>query len=257
MSMRWEFPITSHYGWLSEFSRNNIGVDYAICGEYDHSDVEYFCFSSRHLEGLSDPVKVIKRATALKALVDGALYVRHPGFSGLDFGPLIDNQGISHGTYVVEIKEDAWGSPFDLGYTAFTPSLPSGTTPRWTEAAIFISKYDSATKDILEFIGVNGLTWISLYACIETIKEAGWSESKIESAAGSSGFRLFKHTSNTYKATGPFGRHGHTPCAPPPVPMKIADAKIWVMKVVEKFIESRFTTCDISAKWTAFCPNIR
>jgi hypothetical protein len=108
---------------------------------------------------------------------------------------------------------------------------------------------------LLSFLGVNGVTWVSLYGAKDLLPEYGWTDKEIsrKGLASKKLLELFDHTANTPQVLGPIGRHGRKKNAPPSKPMGFSEAKNLLLPVFKAFLEDRAHQINLEGKWKAIC----
>ncbi|MEA3010718.1 MAG: hypothetical protein QOJ91_2410 [Sphingomonadales bacterium] len=240
---RWAFQITPNYSWWESWAYRHCGSD--VCLLVDEMDAQptQFLFASRHLEDLDDPQDVADRAAALKALMDGALTIRNSDFHPFPLEQLIGPQarryGVLEGNPLVEpYSEKLLKKPLTYVY---------GDLSDQTDRLLFQSRHDRTTRDMLSFMGVNGATWIALYAMRDYMRKNGWDDAKIGAASSRSAgdVSLFARTANNPAAIGPLARHGDQGHIPPPKPMTLELARGIILTAVAAFLGSRGDLIDI------------
>jgi hypothetical protein len=242
-SYRWAFQITPNYSWWESWTNRHCGSE--ICLLVDEMDAQptQFLFASRHLEDLDDPQDVADRATALKALMDGALLIQKSDFRPFPlenlFGPDNRRCGLFEGNPLVD--------PFSKELLAKPLTYVFGDLRNQTDRLLFQSRHDRTTRDMLSFMGVNGPTWIALYAMRDYMKKNGWDDAKIGAASLTSAndVSLFARTANNPAAIGPLARHGDQGHAPPLKPMSLEDARNVILSAVAAFLDERGDLIDV------------
>lgn len=241
-SLRWQFPISGSFGWIQSFAHNNAaGDDFTIITDVEDDMPAAYGWASHHLDDLTDPQDVMNRAVALKALYDGALTIRF-GYHHQPFTELYD--AIENRTYR-NLAGDVLSNPFSDRQIArtsrssdFENAMAAGRVAEW----IYLARCDEAARGILAFLGVNGATWISLYAAKDYIKqEGGWDEDQMAMATGKpkAEFVRFRQTANNSAAIGPFARHGEQGWKPPAKPMTLDEASDLIRVTVFAFLRNR------------------
>jgi len=116
-----------------------------------------------------------------------------------------------------------------------------------------MSRTDELTRGMLRFLGVNGPTWITLYALKDFMKRGGMDEPKLALAAGVSldEVKRFRHTANNPASIGPFARHGPQGHKPPAVPMTLPEAKRIILTAAGKFLDQRAKDLKIVQSYLA------
>lgn len=243
-TLRWQFPISGNYSWMESFADNNAaGDDFTIIRDVEDDKPPAYAWASRHLDDLEDIRLVLDRAAALKALYDGAMVVLY----GHHHQPLTELWDAVGRERIAEVDGDVLASPFSTrqitrtsGLAGFERAKAAGLVAKW----LHLARTDEAARGILAFLGVNGATWISLYACKDYIaKQGGWDEDRMASATGQpkAEFERFRQTANNAAAIGPFARHGEVGWQPPANPMRLEEASDLIRKTVRHFLGHRST----------------
>ena len=117
--------------------------------------------------------------------------------------------------------------------------------------SLFLAHFDETVKHMLVFLGVNGPTWISLYAIKDFIVKAGWNEKRMAEGAcvEESEIKRFRQTANNFEAIGPFARHGEKGWRPPCDPMTLEEAQVIICNCVEAFFKERAQAVDLKQKF--------
>ena len=115
---------------------------------------------------------------------------------------------------------------------------------RW----IFLARHNDVAKHLLHFLGVNGITWISLYAALDFLRS-----NKAEAAAlanvDPSEIKRFTHTANNFAAIGPFARHGDLGKSPPKKPMPLDEASRLILAAVQGYFEQLVEEVGLASEW--------
>jgi hypothetical protein len=244
----WGFDLMG-MNWVDNLSWAMPGPDVAILRyEEDDRPPAYF-FASAHLDDLKDPAAVASRASALKQLFDGALFLHHgPDFRPERLGDLID------------LDADRRLGVYDAARSAtpFSPALLAQSTPDDLDRAqahplwsvLYLARGDSQVRGMLDMLGAHGVTFVSLYALRDFMRTAGFGDEAIANAGGATGaeLRTFHHTANNFAALGPAARHGETGHAPPATPMALERAAEIILAAARTFVNQRF---EASFKVTA------
>lgn len=240
MVVRWRFPIGGNYAWFESFAhRHGAGPDFLIIRDVEDDAPPAYAFASEHLEDLNDPRAVIDRAMALKALYDGALVVLY----GRHHDPLQwlwDEQSRSS----VPVGEaDVLVPPFSEARVRRTDRASDredaaiDPVSKW----IYVARGDRIVRGLLSFFGVNGVSWITLYAALDYMKNEDWDEARIAAAAGVSKKEIvrFRRTANNEDVLGPYARHGAQGYEPPDPPMKLSEASEIMRRAAIAFLDQR------------------
>jgi hypothetical protein len=233
--VNWGYAIRSNIPWIASFTAEFHSPDIRVYEDYEDDRPTDYIWSSIHLNEFTDERMIYERASALNAIFDGAMYVD----IGTSYEPFWKGQlaFLSNGRAITNFEQNSLVEPFWQEYVDATPNQPED----FASKIIHKSRYDKSIREILLFLGVNGLSWISLYAVLDTIKSEGWSEKEIiaQKIATAAELNLFSHTANNVAAIGPFARHGNKGQLPPDNPMSLKTAKELILRILKKFIAAK------------------
>ena len=225
-----------------------LSPDIAIWPEDSEGVPNWFSWSSWHLEDTGSAQELVDRMFALKAVFDGAFYLNYGSqFHSLKFQPVVGGGGLPVDT---PLDADLRAEPFSEAH--IKSRVDSILRPNSDVAVlIFQARYDEIAKQVLKFLGVNGITYMSLYALIDWMK-VDWDERTIATEAGLSNsiFADFKQTANNPTFLGPFSRHGGTGTAPKR-PVLLKDAEGPILKATRSFLRERAKEAQLSDRWKA------
>lgn len=116
---------------------------------------------------------------------------------------------------------------------------------------MWLARFDSPSRALLQFLGFNGPTWITLYGLLDFMKNAGMSDADVANAAGSSVTQLkkFTGTANNFTVLGPFCRHGPKGWIPPANPMTLEDAAKLILPAAKRHLKNRLRELDLEGQW--------
>jgi hypothetical protein len=233
--VNWGYAIRNNIPWISSFAAEFHGPDIRIYGVYEDDRPTDYIWSSIHLNEFTDEKMIYERASALNAVFDGAMYVD----IGTSYEPFWNRHVafLDNGWAITNFEPNPLVEPFWQEYVDSTPKPPDD----FVSKIIHKSRYDKSIREILLFLGVNGLSWISLYAVLDTIKSEGWNDKAIiaKKVATAAELNLFGHTANNVAAIGPFARHGNKGQSPPDNPMPHKAAKELILRILKKFIAAK------------------
>lgn len=243
---RWIYEIKSTANWIPSLSETCNSPDVAIISESEDERLDEFFFTSLHFNDLADAAAVEDRASALKAIFDGALYVIGRSGADIKLGTLYQYPGEHRVTRPVSV--DVLASPFSATHLSMK-IIAQADTPNDHPVArmIFQCRTDDACREILMFIGVNGITWISLYAALDTIKYHGWNEDTIvaNTSITKNDLGAFTGTANNVGLIGPLARHGERGWRTPSRTMKLDEASEMMRQVIGAFLDDRAKSAGI------------
>lgn len=253
--LRWQFQFNPAYAWFESFTNHFASPDVSIIVDYEDDKPPAFAWSSRHLTELNDERDVWERAIALKAIFDGAFYLRR----GRDFTPsklgfLYDASLNRHCSYPgFEIEGIA--SAFSSNAQAWICNWRSSVNPYtgFVSAMLGLAREDERSRGMLQFLGLNGCSWITLYALLDFMKSDGVTVVDIASMANSTTTEVnrFTHTANNYAAIGPLCRHGELGHQPPKNPITLDEASKLIIPATHQYLLNRVKSLDLAAKWDA------
>lgn len=245
--LRWQFPISGNYAWFDSFAHNHAsGLDFTIIRDVEDDMPPAYAWSSHHLDHLEVDQDVIDRAFALKTLYDGALIIT----DGHHRDPISELFDARKRTTRRGIEGNILAAPFSEDYIKETNTRRHYDDAKAIDLVskwIFLARTDLAARGILSFLGVNGATWISLYAAKDYMKTRdNWDEKRLAQVTGEpeSEFLRFRHTANNEAAIGPFARHGDLNHQAPKDPMSLDRASDLIRKAAAKFLDHRATVLE-------------
>lgn len=207
------------------------------------SSQPYHGMRSPHLNALTDPRDVEDRALALKVLLDGYVIL----IAGTDFRFKFAGTYEMRDGRIEHIKSQhlRLSEPFDPAVTALGPQ--SGEWARVRDyplsAVLYVARYDEATRSVIQALGLQGVTWASLYVVYEWIKSQGATD-KIMDDLATGWANKFTGTANHPALTGPAGRHGKASGVPMKNPMSLEQAEELVLEAVRWFLRARVATFE-------------
>lgn len=242
---RWAIQVASNYSWFESMVNRHNPVDIGFLVDTYDAQPNQYAIVSHHLDDLDDPNEVIDRATALVSLLDGALFLQHGEFAGMRTSNLVDLDTEHRSLFA---DGSVLTDPFSAKWSAAAIPASYGQLHRPTERMLFMARSDGLARDMLRFLGVNGPTWISLYALKDYMKRGGWDEVRVARAAGvpEKEVERFRRTANNPAAVGPFARHGEQGHLPPAVPIALEDARHLILTAAGKFLDERANTSKVA-----------
>jgi len=251
--LRWAYIISGNFSWFNSFAERMSGPDVSIIIDYEDDKPPAYAWSSPHLSELDDPQEVADRAAAIKAIFDGALYIQY----GDDYRS-INLQELVHlpdENRVRRLVGNVLASPFSRKYQEWSYARQPRNCPFncFASAMLFLSRHDENSRGMLQFLGSNGVTWISLYALLDFIKQGGWNDAKIatESKSSQSEIKRFTQTANNFSAIGPLARHGEKGWKPPEIIMTLSEAEGIILPAAKSFLLDKCTQLRLKPRWEA------
>ncbi|KMO25794.1 hypothetical protein VQ02_34355 [Methylobacterium variabile] len=246
--LEWTFRLHVNVSWIESFRQAMSSCDVAILDDRTDESPDNYFWSSPHLNGLTDPAEIGARAAAIKALYDGAMTVTmRDNYYPWRLELPIEESGVKH----LHLRLKIPAQPFSPDWDNWKFQVHDCPFRHKVAMYLFLSHFDDTVKNILLFLGVNGTTWISLYAIKDFISQQGWNEAKIAEGAGvtNAAIKLFSYTANNFEAIGPFARHGAQGRIPPANPMTLEDATKIILDCTEAFFHERAQAVDLKARF--------
>lgn len=253
---KWAIQIASNYSWFESMVDRHNAVDVGFLVDTYDAQPNQYAIVSHHLDDLGTPNEVIDRAMALISLLDGALFLQHGEYAGMHTAGLVD---LDSGHRYPFADGSVLVAPFSAKWSAAAIPASYGDLRLPAERMLFMARTDDLTCDMLRFLGVNGPTWITLYALKDYMKRGGWDEARVANAAGvpEKEVERFRRTANNPASIGPFARHGEQGHRPPPVPMTLQDARGLILTATGKFLDARAKTLKVVEAYNAKRPSRR
>lgn len=252
--LKWWYTIHPNTSWFGSFARSFFSPDIRLWPEDTDGEPQYYGWGSHHLSDAVSPNDLSDRTAALKALFDGAMYLAY----GPDYHPprltgLSDESGGSSGYLSgLQHEPDVRAEPFSITHLASQSEKHRNPLNNRVASLLFLARFDQVTKDLLKFVGVQGLTYVSLYAFTDWMKSEGWDDKRIATEASWSNGKLrdFKGTANNPAYLGPFCRHGGT-SVPFQRAIPLGDAQEPLRKAIMAFLSERGQTFDLQSRGQA------
>ncbi|PQA79798.1 hypothetical protein C5F52_28350 [Limnohabitans sp. TS-CS-82] len=252
-NLKWAFLIEPSYSWFESFADHFSSPDLAFIVDTEDDKPNAYALSSQHFNELTNAAEVIERAISLKAVLDGALYLQH----GKDFRPfqLLDlvnlendlRHGMPRGDYEVI------AAPFSSNSANLITKWRSASNPfgNFVTTMLWLAREDESSRGLLQFLGLQGCTWISLYALLDFMKTDGLSAKEIATFSNTSEAEIkrFTHTANNFSAIGPLCRHGDLGQHPPRNPMRLGEASEILLPAAQKFLLKKISDLGLQKRW--------
>lgn len=234
---RWIYDVNSSASWHSSFADRFRSPDIAFLQEHEDENVRFY-WTSHHFDDLETPQAVHDRAMMLKALFDGALFLAGYDTSDVQLGALHQYPGENRVTKPSTF--DVLASPFSQKHLLKEIDKFDNPSDDLIANAVFLCRTDKACHEILSLLGVNGVTWVSLYAALDTVKWYGWNEAKIvnDAKVSASELKAFTGTANNVNVIGALARHGESGFGIPTKTMTLDEAEIIMRKVLRAFFDA-------------------
>ncbi|WP_326522957.1 hypothetical protein [Sphingomonas sp.] len=250
MKHKWAIQVASNYSWFESLVDRHNPVDVGFLVDTYDAQPNQYAIVSHHLDDLTDEREVIDRATALVSLLDGALHLQQSHYAGMHTIDLVDLDTEYRSSFA---DGSVLADPFSSKWSMAQIPQSYGQLRLPTERMLFMARTDELTRDMLRFLGVNGPTWITLYALKDYMKRGGWDENMVATAAGVPDNEVvrFRRTANNPAAVGPFARHGEQGHEPPKVPMALGEASKLILSATGKFLDQRAKTLKVAGAYIA------
>lgn len=205
---RWWYWIHPNTSWFSSFAARFLSPDIALWPEDTDGQPQCWAWASAHLSDVGTPQEMIDRSASLKALFDGAMLLTY----GASYHPpmLTDltETDDRRSTFLSGFNQEAdvRAEPFSATYLNAKVDRNLDPSGDGIATLLFLARYDPVTRDLLKFVGVQGLTYVTLYAFTDWMNDGGWDDKRIALEAGWSNamFKDFSGTANNPAYLGPF-----------------------------------------------------
>ncbi len=259
---KWKLLINPGYSWFRSFAEDFSSPDLCFLEDVEDDRPPVFWLTSRHLAELTEPEDVYDRAYALKVILDGALHLgvgslfgRYHPFDLQELWSLSPDGRPERPHSAGGEEPNFMAQPFSSNWRTWIPEWRDFESPfnRFESAMMWMARVDDLTRGMLQFIGANGVTWISLYGMVDFMRTSGKTPADIVTLAKSSKKKLdlFMRTANNFAAIGPFCRHGDLGDEPPKNPMKLEEARQIVFGATREFLEQRLASLGLAAQYAS------
>lgn len=240
---------------MESFVQHHVSPDVLMWPEETDTIPEWFAWSSNHLDDVKDSKEFLDRSVSLKALFDGAMYIAFgPSYHPLELvqptAESLDDRSMVSG---LSYPGDVTVEPFSKTHLNSRHGLDEKFLNDPLTRSLFLARYDDVARAILKYTAVQGLTYLTLYAFRDWMKDDDWSDQRIAKEAGWTAARLrdFTNTANNSAYLGPYCRHGGTKAAPPKRPMPLTEADEGMRQAIRKFLLQRASDIDLRRKWNS------
>lgn len=212
----WLLPFTSNQSWIDSFHQNFDSEDITLIADIEDDKPTEYSIASIHIDAASSDEQRNEIINTIIPIINAAMMITY----NLKTGPFNPEYTWSQETGRKTIMKD---TP-----TKTSPFISTNTTHRPAHVVakiISMAKTDATTMDLLRYIGYNNITWISLYAALDFMKQNhSLDQLCTMSSIPKNQVNLFTHTANNHEATGVFCRHGATGNTPPKAKLTLEDA---------------------------------
>lgn len=254
-SPRWHYWTHPNSSWIESFALHLVSPDVIMWPEETDAVPAWFAWSSNHLDDVSNSKEFLDRSVSLKSLFDGAMHIATgPTYHPFELvRPAAENAADRSIVSGLPYPGDVTVEPFSEVHKQARHGLSERYLNDPLARSLFLARYDEVTCAILKYTGVQGLTYLTLYAFRDWMKDGGWADDKIAKEAGWSTTRLrdFTNTANNAAYLGPYCRHGGTKNPLPKRPMPLAEADKGMRKAIQNFLLHRAHIFDLRSKWMA------
>lgn len=254
---RWGFIFYSVRNYMSDWTEHWHSDDvYLWKNEPGHVSTE-FTFASPHFNRARDMYDLTDRATALKAVLDGAMMLGVgaliDAYEPFALGEIADlrNQvrrnGPSLGNVLVE--------PFDPRLSRLPADTKIITHDRYDpEDMILQARQDPIALGVLKHLGFNGPDYRTLYSLLGWMESEGWTEEQVAAVTGQDAdvVKAFTGTANNSTILGPLARHGEKRWHVPKSIMTLEDAQALILPATKAFLKLRAETLDATGAWPVY-----
>lgn len=250
---RWHYWTHPNSAWMESFVSHLVSPDIVMWAEETDSVPAWFAWSSNHFDDVGSPKEFVDRSTSLKALFDGAMFIASgPSYYPIELvNPSAEEAADRSMVSGLPYPGDVGVEPFSRTYLNVRHGLDDHYLDDPLTRSLFLARYDDVTRAILKYTGVQGLTYLSLYAYRDWMKDAGWDDAKIAREAGWSAAKLkdFTNTANNPAYLGPYCRHGGHKTPLPKRPLPLAEADVGMRKAMRSFLLHRANLFDLRREW--------
>ena len=200
-----------------------------------------FYLEDLRIPDTSDMSEAESSAKAVLAQTNAAIRVLCPHFQNARFEYIVELMDNGSGRGIVAFDFVVHGTSSLPGIREF---LLEDATPM--NSILPIWKSNKNVQEAFYYLGAEGDHWANLYKAWEivdddvprdsTIVERGW--------CTKAALTRFRHTANHQEAIGRFSRHARMKTVPPPDPMDIGEARVFVRDLVSKWIDSMKLTIN-------------
>ncbi|WP_300395754.1 hypothetical protein [Henriciella sp.] len=236
----WEFNVKYQDPFLAVINGDLAHQDVDVLVDTEDAKPDWFTASSRHLERVSEPQEAWDRMTALVRLCRSAYAIRGKAF---EFSLADVHKTGSPSVENVNANDSGLLFPFDerlcrAQRNGFILRQASGEA---SACWLFVSRYDPIVLSVLNFVGMAGLNWVTLYALMEFCTHCGWSKVRLQQKGAidgdSSWLNRFTHTANSFEAIGPLSRHGPKGQQPPKNEMSQPEAQKRILACIRVLLK--------------------
>lgn len=254
---RWGFIFYSVRNYMSDLTEHWHSDDvYLWKNEPGYVSTE-FTFASPHFNRARDMYDLTDQATALKAILDGAMMLgvgaMINAYEPFALGEIVDlrDQVKRDGPNLGNVLVD----PFDPQLSSFSADTKIITHDCYDpENMILQARQDPIALGVLKHLGFNGPDYRTLYSLLDWMESEGWTEGQVAAVTGQDAdvVNAFTGTANNATILGPLARHGERRWEVPKSIMALEDAQALILPATKAFLRFRAETFDAAGAWPAY-----
>ena len=256
MRVEWGFIFHSVSNYMAELAEQWNSQDVQLWKNEPGLVSTEYTFVSQHFNATKNKYELMDRATALKAVFDGAMILDclpDGRFDDFQLGQIVNlrtqkrNDKPPEANVLVE--------PFDSGVVTTTKPQKIIAYRRYAaQEMILQARYDPIAKGLLKHLGYNRPDFRTLYSLLDWMKTEGWTDKQIADVTGQSSGLLheFTRTANNETVLGPMARHGGKGWKAPSKPVGIDAARSLILPAAKAFLQSRAEEFDSTGAWSTF-----
>lgn len=247
---KWGFRISPNDNLFQCFAEYAWTPDFQIWREAPGFVCTDHVWASCHLNDCRNVQDLADRATALRGVFDGAMYI--------EFGCRYEPPAFRRLLDLIEQREyefpegNVLAEPFSRTVIgSYTPERLNPMARKGPAFLVFLARYDVIARGMLKQLGFSGPDFRTLFSLLDWMIEAGWDNGDVAEAAQMSVGELkrFTATANNVTALGPHARHGAKGFKPPRKPMSLTEAQNLILPASHAFLASRADQLKIQARW--------
>lgn len=253
-SARWGFIFYSVRNYMSDLTEHWHNDDVCLWKNEPGYVSTEFTFASPHFNRARDMYELTDQATALKAVLDGAMMLGVGAlinaYEPFALGKIVDLRdqvrriGPSFGNVLVD--------PFDPQQSSFPTGSRIITHDHYDpKNMIFQARQDPIALGVLKHLGFNGPDYRTLYSLLDWMESEGWTDERVAAVTNQNAdvVKAFTGTANNATILGPLARHGEKRWQVPKSIMTLEDAQALILPASRAFLRSRAETFDATGTW--------
>ena len=229
----WLLPFTANQSWIESFYHNFDCEDITLIADIEDDKPTEYSIASIHIDAATSDDQRSDIINTIMPILNAAMIIEF----GSKITSLEPEYMWSNGMGRKAITKDtpSKDSPF-IAPISGTPAVPLHRVAKIINAA----KTNQTIMDLLRYIGYNKITWTSLYAALDFMKQNYSIDALCAmSSVTKAQVNLFTHTANNHEAIGVLCRHGAMGGQPPKTKLTIGSAADdIILPIIRKYIES-------------------